>query len=130
MVDSPDQLPHRTARAILVCFALWGIGDGPSGIADQSGVQNQESIVDKRVVWVLSEQAATPSEGGRVSSETSAVIPYDVSCSMGHVRSAQRSSQGLGVYGATKWTIRVNGAPSSAEGAQHLQAALEHICAM
>jgi hypothetical protein len=130
MVTSSHQLPQRIARAILVCLAFWGICGGPISIADQPDVQNQESVVEKRMVWVLTEQAATPSEGGHLSSETSAVIPYEVSCSNGHVRSAQRSSQGLGVYGATKWTIRVDGAPSSPEGAQHLQAALEHICTL
>src|SRR5215813_12099372 len=116
------------AFAFLMCFEN-AIHCGPASADEQGGIENNSTAGDTRMVWVLTEQAGA-SEGGRVSSESSAIVPYELQCALGQLRGVRRNMAGLGVYGSAKWTIRVNDALSSPEGARRLRQALEGICKM
>lgn len=112
---------------LFVCLANFICSDS-IGADEQSRAESKETV-ETRMVWVLSEQALA-SEGGSMSSGPSAVVPYEIKCAVGQLRSAQRSMVSRGLYGTATWTIRVPGAVGSSEGARNLQAALERICTM
>jgi hypothetical protein len=90
--------------------------------------ENTNAAGESRMVWVLTETAEFAAEAGRVSDETSAVVPYEIKCAMGKLRASRRNLGGLGLYGAPSWTIRLPVPLTTPEGAQQLHTALEHIC--
>ena len=101
-----------------------------SAASDDPAAGSGTGASEQRLVWVVMEQAGVASEGGRVSGDFSAVVPYEISCNLGRLQSARRSLGGLGVYGSASWTVRVPGTLSSVEGANNLQSALQRICRM
>jgi hypothetical protein len=80
---------------------------------------------------VLTDLPESTSEGGPTSSNTSpSIVPYEIRCASGQLRSAQRSIATVGLYGAPVWTVRVRDSLSLQRGADALREALEDVCKM
>ncbi|HTS51694.1 MAG TPA: hypothetical protein VMH26_00310 [Burkholderiales bacterium] len=120
--------PLLAAFAFATCLGVVTCGASADGGGRDSDLP-QAAEGQLRRVWVLMDLAESTSEGGPTSSSTSpSIVPYEIRCASGQLRSAQRSMAAVGLYGVPVWTVRVRDPLSSQDGAEALRAALEDVC--
>ena len=131
----PQRSPHRawskvcSPTALSFVAALMLAALGLSARADEQPADGAKPAgQDSRRVWVLTDQGGVASEGGFSFAGPAGVIPYEINCAGGELRSAQRKLTSAGIYGAVAWTVRISGSLASEYGARMLRAALENIC--
>jgi hypothetical protein len=95
---------------------------------DKAAREDKPATVDSRQIWVLADQGGTPSEAGLSASGVTDIVPYEISCAAGELRSVHRKLNVAAIYGAAAWTVRISGSPASESGAEMLKSALENIC--
>jgi hypothetical protein len=123
---SPQALPASLV-ALLASVILAALGFYASA-DEEPAREDNAAAVDSRQIWVLTDQDGTASEGGLSASGASGIVPYEISCAAGKLRSAHRKLIAAGIYGAPGWTVRISSSPASEDGAQLLKSALENIC--
>lgn len=119
--------------AALAFVACLRVAISGASVAEESHDSDlpQATAEQLRRVWVLTDLPESTSEGGPTSSSTSpSIVPYEIRCASGQLRSAQRSIATVGLYGGPVWTVRVRDSLSSQRGADALRAALEGVCKM
>jgi len=110
------------ASAILGALAFYASAN------QEPAREDKPAAVDSRQIWVLADQGGNASEAGVSTSSVTDVIPYEISCAAGELRSAHRKPNVAAIYGAAAWTVRISSSPASEDGAQMLKSALENIC--
>ena len=110
------------ALAFVTCL---GVAISGASAAEEA----HDSDLSLRRVWVLTDLPESTSEAGPTSSSISpSIVPYEIRCASGQLRSAQRSIVTVGFYGVPVWTVRVRDSLSRQGGADALRAALEGVC--
>ena len=118
-------LAFVTWLGVAICGGAWAAEESHNSDLPQAAAGQLRSV------WVLTDTPESTSEGGpKSSSPGPSIVPYEIQCVFGQLRSAQRGIATVGLYGVPVYTVRLRASLSSQEGADALRATLERVCKM